>query len=203
MYEYILVGLGNPGTEYAHTRHNVGFDTVDCILKKAEEYGRVRELSGHKFSCELFQAELPSLPPLLLAKPLTFMNASGRCVQPLLAWYKLPPEALIVIHDDLDIPVGQLRWKFSGGNAGHNGLKSITACLGTNAFYRLRIGIGRPLHKNAVIDWVLSRAQNQEAEDIAYAEQIAIDVLAAFFQDGQQAATTKANASKALSPNRL
>lgn len=89
--------------------------------------------------------------------PQTFMNLSGQCVQPLLVWHKLKPEQLVVAHDELDIPAGELRFKRGGGNAGHNGLKSITELLGTPDFYRLRLGIGRPPHKGDVINWVLGR----------------------------------------------
>ncbi|MBO4335397.1 MAG: aminoacyl-tRNA hydrolase [Desulfovibrio sp.] len=193
MYQAVIVGLGNPGPEYAHTRHNCGFDTLDCLLKEAREEGRVRELNGAKFSCELWQVDLPRLScDLLCAKPLTFMNASGRCVQPLLAWHKVGWDKLIVIHDELDIPAGQIRCKFGGGNAGHNGLKSISAQLGSNDFLRIRIGIGRPPHKNTVINWVLGHPTSDERENIALAEAKALDVLACYFQKGLEAAVSLA-----------
>ena len=129
---------------------------------------------------------------LLCAKPLTFMNASGRCVQPLLAWHKVGWDKLIVIHDELDIPAGQIRCKFGGGNAGHNGLKSISAQLGSNDFLRIRIGIGRPPHTNTVINWVLGHPTSDERENIALAEAKALDVLACYFQKGLEAAVSLA-----------
>lgn len=197
MYAGVLIGLGNPGPQYAHTRHNCGFDVLDLVLALAEEEGRLRELSGAKFFCTLWQAELPSFGGnFLCAKPLTFMNESGRSVQPLLAWHKLQPRSMVVIHDELDIQPGELRFKFGGGNAGHNGLKSISAQLGTNDFYRLRIGIGRPVHKANVINWVLGRAVDEEKEAIECAERSALDVLEAFFRKGLEAATTCAKAKK-------
>lgn len=117
-----IVGLGNPTPEYAHTRHNQGFDVITLLLKEANLTGSVRSINGAKFNCELWQVEADFLNGTwLCAKPLTFMNLSGKCVQPLLAFYKLKPNNLIVLHDELDIKAGELRFKYSGGNAGHNG----------------------------------------------------------------------------------
>ncbi|MBO4368849.1 MAG: aminoacyl-tRNA hydrolase [Desulfovibrio sp.] len=189
----ILVGLGNPGLQYAHTRHNCGFDTLDLLLDEAAKDGRVRELPGSKFSCALWQITCPRLDgSWLCAKPMTFMNESGRCVQPLLAWHKIEPSNLIVIHDELDIQPGSLRFKFAGGNAGHNGLKSISQMLGTNDFYRLRIGIGRPKTKANVVNWVLGRPDAEEKEAILLAMHRAIDVLEVFTKEGLASATAKA-----------
>lgn len=144
-YAGVLVGLGNPGPRYDGTRHNCGFALVSALLELAEREGRLSGLNGGKFSCELWRLHLPRLGGAwLAAMPQTFMNLSGQCVQPLLAWHKLKPEQLVVAHDELDIPAGELRFKRGGGNAGHNGLKSITELLGTPDFYRLRLGIGRP-----------------------------------------------------------
>ncbi len=197
-YSYVLVGLGNPGAQYDGTRHNCGFLLVDALCRKAEREGRVQSMNGGKFSCELLRVELPELRgPWLVAKPQTFMNLSGQCVQPLLAWHKLPPDRLVVAHDELDIPAGHLRFKFGGGNAGHNGLKSISQLLGTPDFYRLRIGIGRPPHKGDVTNWVLGRPAGDDAAAVAKGIDNALDVLFAFVAGGLERAARNAQQSAA------
>ena len=164
----VVVGLGNPGNQYAGTRHNCGFAFVESLLDHARrEGGQVQSQNGGKFSCELWRLRYDGLPgDWLAAMPQTFMNLSGQCVQPLLAWHKIRPDQLVVVHDELDIPAGELRFKKGGGNAGHNGLKSITQLLGTPDFYRLRIGIGRPPQKGDVINWVLGRPCSEDAKSI-------------------------------------
>ncbi len=141
----VVVGLGNPGGEYAHTRHNIGFMVVDAIHERhgfapwrLRYEGLVSEgiLDGTK---------------CYLVKPQTFMNLSGTCVQPLLQFYKIPISDVIVIHDELDLDVGEMRMKQGGGDAGHNGLKSISRALG-GTYHRLRIGIGHPRRLNLPID---------------------------------------------------
>ncbi|MCI7568118.1 aminoacyl-tRNA hydrolase [Desulfovibrio sp.] len=195
-YAYVLVGLGNPGAQYDGTRHNCGFMLIDALCRKAEAEGRVQSMNGSKFSCELLRVDLPELRgPWLVAKPQTFMNLSGQCVQPLLAWHKLPPDRLVVAHDELDIPAGHLRFKFGGGNAGHNGLKSINQLLGTPDFYRLRIGIGRPPHKGDVTNWVLGRPSGDDAVAIARGIDNALDVLFAFVAGGLERAVRTAQQS--------
>ena len=150
-------------------------------------------------ACELLRVDLPELRgPWLVAKPQTFMNLSGQSVQPLLAWHKIPPNRLVVAHDELDIPAGHLRFKFGGGNAGHNGLKSITELLGTQNFYRLRIGIGRPRERFQVSDWVLT-TMKEEAPLWEEAMDSGVDVLSAFAKKGLERAVTLANrASKRI-----
>ena len=179
---YIIAGLGNPGKEYENTRHNIGFDVIDRLAE--EENIAVME-SKHK---ALIGKGYVAGQKVILAKPQTFMNLSGQCVQPLLAWYKIRPDQLVVVHDELDIPAGELRFKKGGGNAGHNGLKSITQMLGTPDFYRLRIGIGRPPQKGDVINWVLGRPCSEDAEKIRAATDNALEVLKIFVQKGLEAA---------------
>ena len=194
-YKGVLVGLGNPGAEYANTRHNCGFALVQALLEMAGREGDVATMNGGKFHCELWRVSLPALGgQWLCAMPQTFMNNSGQCVQPLLAWHKLPVESLVVVHDEMDIPAGQLRFKRGGGNAGHNGLKSITQMLGTPDFYRLRIGIGRPVHKGDVLNWVLGRPDAHDRECMEAALPAAIDVLAAFVKRGLAEAVAQARA---------
>lgn len=158
----MLVGLGNPGNEYYGTRHNVGFSFIDKLLQLPD--ADVSLLSKNKFKAEFWKFFQKDIGELILVKPQTFMNLSGEAVSPLLNWFKLASDSLIVVHDELDIPVGSIRFKFGGGNAGHNGLKSITLQLGTPNFYRLRIGIGRPQYKSEIIQWVLGHPSPADAE---------------------------------------
>lgn len=196
-YSGIVVGLGNPGPRYQGTRHNCGFALVSALVQEAEREGQVTECNGGKFSCELWRLRLPRLQGTwLAAKPLTFMNLSGQCVQPLLAWHKLTPNQLLVAHDELDIPAGELRFKLGGGNAGHNGLKSITELLGTPDFYRLRIGIGRPQHKGDVLTWVLGRPDAEDAEHLREAMPKALETLFVFASKGLEAAMRQARGAK-------
>lgn len=135
----LIVGLGNPGTQYERTRHNVGFMIVDAL---AIAY-RLSPISTAKHKADVFKGEIEG-KRTLLAKPLTYMNDSGVAVQALLNFYKLTPNDLVVIHDDKDIPLGETRVQKGRGAAGHNGIKSIIEHLGTKDFTRIRVGIGFP-----------------------------------------------------------
>jgi PTH1 family peptidyl-tRNA hydrolase len=136
--EWVVTGLGNPGEEYARSRHNSGFMTIDRIAKaKGVELGR-RRFKG--VTAETTLAEKPAL----LVKPQTFYNLSGECVSALLGYFKIPPNHLIVLHDELDLEAGRLRIKQGGGDAGNRGVRSIAESIGTTDFIRVRIGIGRP-----------------------------------------------------------
>ena len=153
MFE-LVVGLGNPGSEYATTRHNIGWMLLDHLpaLASANWKSKFKGLyteASHKGS------------KFYVLKPQTFMNVSGESVQPLTAFFKIEPAKILVLHDELDIPFGQIHFKTVGGLAGHNGLKSIAACLGTDQFARMRIGIGRPIH-GTVANWVLSPFSKEE-----------------------------------------
>ena len=198
-YRGLIAGLGNPGRQYEGTRHNLGFALVDFVLRAAEQDGRVESLSGSKFRCELWRCTLGREKGWwLAAKPQTYMNCSGESVQPLLAWHKLTPGHLLVVHDELDIAPGHMRFKFGGGNAGHNGLQSITQHLGTPDFYRLRLGIGRPPHKGDVTHWVLGRPQSDEARLQEESLPDALKTLLIFAADGVKAAAAHANSVKVL-----
>lgn len=144
----LVVGVGNPGAEYAQTKHNIAW----LLLDSHPVAGRANWKSKFK---GLFCDTDSKGSRVTFLKPQTFMNLSGESVQPLAAFYKIPPEEILVIHDELDIPFGQVHFKMGGGLAGHNGLKSIASCLGTDNFGRMRVGIGRPVH-GTVSDWVLS-----------------------------------------------
>lgn len=148
----LVVGLGNPGKEYASHRHNVGFMAVDEIADRTRS-----DPFREKFSGVHARANAGDEQAILL-KPMTYMNESGRSVQPALAFFKVQPARLIVIHDELDLPFGEVRLKFGGGHAGHNGLRSIMSSIGTGDFGRIRVGIGRPPtgFRGEVADYVLS-----------------------------------------------
>jgi PTH1 family peptidyl-tRNA hydrolase len=134
----IIAGLGNPGPQYETTRHNAGFLAIDHLVEEWRAEGPDRAYEG-----ELFLAHVGS-EKVLLVKPQTFMNLSGKCVAPLLRFYKLKPEDLIVIHDEVDLRPPQIRIKTGGGSAGNNGIRSIDASLGSPEYHRIRIGVGKP-----------------------------------------------------------
>ncbi len=153
---YLIVGLGNPGAKYAKNRHNVGFMVVDRLIDRLGP----TPISKKEFKGELFKSQ-----DILLLKPSTFMNLSGQSVLAVKNFYKIPQERIIVIHDDLDLPLGALRFKKGGSSGGHNGLKSIDALVGSE-YLRVRFGIGRPERKEQVISYVLSDFTSKELECI-------------------------------------
>ena len=160
---YLIVGLGNPGDEYAHTRHNAGFDVVDAI---ADEIG----VRYWKTECGALTAKGAWRDhDVVLAKPQSYMNTSGGPVKQLMNAYGVDGEHLIVVHDELDIDPGTVRAKFGGGHAGHNGLRSICDKTGTRDWFRLRVGIGRPPGRLPVADYVLSLPKKEAKEDFDYA----------------------------------
>lgn len=192
----LIAGLGNPGKRYDGTLHNCGFMFIARLLALAEREGMAEELPGRKFNARLWRIRLEQLNGIWLAcEPQTFMNESGQAIQPLLSWYKLKPASLVVVQDEMDIPPGQLRFKFGGGLAGHNGLSSIARHLGTQDFYRLRIGIGHPARKEQILDWVLGRPGGEAASKLAEAIGNAIEVFFAFTRDGPGAAIQLARQS--------
>lgn len=143
---WLITGLGNPGSQYADTRHNIGFVTLDALVVSNEAV----DVSKSSFHGSLYKKG-----SLLFLKPQTFMNRSGDSVGSVASFYKIEPEKIIVIHDDLDLPFGALRFKFGGGNGGHNGLKSIDTTIGSS-YLRVRLGIGKPEYKSQVSSYVLS-----------------------------------------------
>lgn len=184
-YAGLVTCLGNPGQKYQSTRHNMGFLFLDLLLAEARRVGDVQELNGKKFRGNLWAFSLPPIPGKWLAlAPLTFMNDSGLAVSPTLAWHNLTPAHLLVVQDEMDIPCGALRFKFGGGLAGHNGLASIATHLGTRDFYRLRIGIGKPPHKDDTLNWVLGRPQEADREKIAAVMPLALETFVIFATEG-------------------
>lgn len=151
----IVVGLGNPGNEYAATRHNVGFMAIDAL---AHHWG----ISSWKKRGQALVAEYRGAEPVVLIKPQTYMNLSGVAVGELARWYKVAPEDIIVIFDDMDLPIGRLRLRTKGGSGGHRGIESLLTHLANGNFGRLRIGIDRPPTNWQVVDYVLSVFTSEE-----------------------------------------
>ena len=171
---FLIVGLGNPGSKYAQTRHNVGFLVLDAL---------VRRWGGS--ATGKFQGELYSYPDrhVHLLKPQTFMNLSGQSVVQAVGFFKVSDQRLLVVSDDLDLPVGQLRLRKSGGAGGHNGLKSILELLGTDNFPRLRIGIGRP-PEGATTGHVLGKIAKSETKLFEEAVALSADAVEAWMTTG-------------------
>ena len=157
----LVVGLGNPGSRYEDTRHNAGFWFIDQLARSKGETLR-RESRFHGEVCRVTLAG----QDVWLLKPDTFMNRSGQSVGALATFYKIPPEKILVVHDELDLPTGTLRLKVGGGHGGHNGLRDIIAHLGGNQFARLRVGIGHPGNSREVADYVLKAPGKAEHEQI-------------------------------------
>lgn len=161
----LIVGLGNPGYEYVNTRHNAGFLVVDALMQSAEfvEKAEWQPLEGELYRVLLKRCEGRLGQELLVLKPMTYMNSSGLAVAPVLEWAALTPSSLLVVSDDLDMQLGRLRLRAKGSSGGHNGLKSIAECLGTQDFARLRVGVGRPQPGDeGVIDYVLGSWASSE-----------------------------------------
>lgn len=155
-----LVGLGNPGTEHARQRHNAGFWLVDMLSESVGEPFRQQK----KFKGEVARPNMAGTP-LWMLKPVTYMNRSGEAVQPFAAFHKYAPADLLIAHDDMDLPPGTIRLKQGGGHGGHNGLRDIHRVLGED-YARLRIGIGHPGHKDAVLGYVLGSPSKADAQAI-------------------------------------
>ena len=173
---FLIVGLGNPGAEYEHTRHNAGFDVVDAL---ADELGaRYWKTEGGALTARCtYRGD-----ELALVKPQSYMNTSGGPVKTLMKTYGVAPDHLIVVHDELDIDPGTIRVKFGGGHAGHNGLRSIGDKLGTRDWHRVRVGIGRPPGRKPVVDWVLSQPRKDDLE--AFQHAVALGAEAVLFLIG-------------------
>lgn len=183
----VIVGLGNPGPEYANTRHNAGFWCVDRLA----DLHRIRLTTKHQ-TCLLGEGEIEG-KAVVLAKPRTFVNLSGEAARYLLARFGAKPDKLLVIYDDMDLPIGKMRLRPNGSPAGHNGMKSITATLGTEAFPRLRIGIGRPSEGGGNIGHVLGRLSPEEQKLADEAVERATQAVACLLAEGIATAMNKYN----------
>ena len=184
---FLIVGLGNPGEEYEHTRHNAGFDTVDKI---ASEIG----VRYWKNECGALTGKGAYHDiDVVLAKPQSYMNTSGGPVKQLMNAYGVSPDRLVVIHDELDIDPGTIRVKFGGGHAGHNGLRSICDKLGTRDWFRVRCGIGHPPGRMPVADYVLSLPKKDAADDFAQATDLGCEAALFLIEHGLEKTQQKFN----------
>lgn len=185
---WIVVFLGNPGPKYRDTRHNAGFMAADAMEKKLGV-----SINKLRFKALTAQATLGGEKVLLL-KPQTYMNLSGESVSPAAAFYKVPPEHIIVVSDEVSLPIGKLRIRKSGSAGGHNGLKNIITMLGTDAFPRIRMGVGAPPHADYdMADWVLSSFKNQDADDMRSLALRVCDAVECYIAEGPDRAMNKFN----------
>lgn len=185
---YIIVGLGNPGKQYEHTRHNVGFDTIDVL---AERYHISVDAKKHK---ALYGKGLIEGNKVILAKPQTYMNLSGESVRELIDFYKIDEtEELIVIYDDISLDPGQLRLRAKGSAGGHNGIKNIIAHLGGQEFKRVKVGVGEKPKGYDLADYVLSRFPKEEREKVDAALERAADAAVKIITDDMAAAMNEYN----------
>lgn len=184
---FLVVGLGNPGAEYQNTRHNVGFRAIEVLAREAGEDASRLERRALVGSVTLGEV------PVLLVRPMTYMNLSGESVAPLMRIHGLQPDSVLVITDDLDLPLGRIRIRAEGSPGGHNGLKSLTAHLGTEAFPRIRIGIGRPKPGVTVVDHVLSEFTPEEQDTVNEAIQRAADAVRVIVAEDLEAAMRQFN----------
>lgn len=184
-YKSVIVGLGNPGPKYARTRHNIGFMLVDHLLRTAAERKSMRlEKIEESGDYELWSAKFAGAFRLL-AKPMTYMNLSGKAVSKICGRHTVPPGDVVVVHDELDLPTGRMKFKKGGGNNGHNGLESIQDCLNTPDFFRLRLGVGRPVEQyKDISDWVLEPFDDQTAAQLPEIIAHAAKGLDIFFRRG-------------------
>ncbi len=184
---WLVVGLGNPGAEYADNRHNVGFMVVDLIARRVGAgFGRHRKAVAAVAEGRLGVGA--DSPRLVLAKPLTYMNLSGGPVAALSQFYKIPVDRMIAVHDELDIPYGVIRLKTGGGEGGHNGLRSLVRSLGSKDFFRVRVGIGRPPGRQDPADFVLRDFTATERKDLDFLVDRAADAVEAIIVQGLEPA---------------
>ena len=168
----LIVGLGNPGSEYEPTRHNAGFWFVDEFARRCRQDFRTEP----RFNSEVARCQLDG-DECRLQKPLTFMNRSGQAVGALMRFFKIPVEQILVVHDELDLSPGVIRLKKGGGHGGHNGLRDLISHLGSKDFHRLRVGIGHPGHRDQVVGYVLKKPSGEDRRLIEDAIYDALDVM--------------------------
>jgi PTH1 family peptidyl-tRNA hydrolase len=192
----LIVGLGNPGAQYDRTRHNIGFEVVDALGKRWQvPLAENRKFQGY------FGEGFIARHKVRLLKPSTFMNLSGQSIRSILDWYKLDPIAVLVVYDDMDLPVGRLRLRLKGSAGGHNGMKSTIAHLGTQDFPRLRLGIGSPRAatqradppKGETISHVLGKFAPQEREPVQQAIDQALNAIETIYEKGIETAMNRFN----------
>lgn len=185
---WMVVGLGNPGPRYELTRHNTGFFVVDLLADRDRSFAWQ---SSTRFSGQFAKGTLAGAR-LLLVKPQTFMNLSGRCVQPLAHFYGVPPERIVAVHDDVDLDPGRLKLKQGGGDGGHKGIRSMAQLLGDPGFYRVRCGVGRP-ERGDVVDYVLHAFADGEWDTVRDMVDRAADAVTCLLTRGLREAMNRYN----------
>ena len=185
---WLIVFLGNPGPRYEMTRHNAGFMAADAMAREKNLSINKSRFKALTATCDVGGESV------LLMKPQTFMNLSGDAVSQAVKFYKIPPEHVIVVSDEISLPIGKLRIRTKGSAGGHNGLKDIIAKLGTDGFPRIRIGVGAPPHPDYdMADWVLSSFKNQDAEDMLAAAARAAEAAQCYISQGADRAMNRFN----------
>ena len=190
---WLVVGLGNPGPSYAGHRHNVGYHVVEALAERmgspfrAHKSGRADVVEGR-----LAPPGTPG-PRVVLARPRSYMNEIGGVVKQLAGFYKVPPERIVAVQDELDLPFGTMRVKLGGGDNGHNGLRSMRSSLGTGDFHRVRIGVGRPPGRQEVADFLLSNYSAAERKDVPFQVMDAADAVECLVTEGLEKTQQKFN----------
>ena len=182
---YLIIGLGNPGSRYRKTRHNIGFMVLEKLATRWEV-----DLKHKSFDALWNRGKIAG-ENVILAMPQTYMNLSGNAARRLLAYFKVDMNKLIVVHDDLDLPFGTVRLKTGGGNAGHKGLLSIATCLGSGDFMRVRLGIGKPADKSRIESYVLEKFETEDSALLESIIQLAAEAAADIVTSGMQQAMAK------------
>ncbi len=193
----LIVGLGNPGSKYHRTRHNVGFDAVDLIAKS----WKISLAENKRFNAEFGEGVSSTGQRMRLLKPLTFMNRSGQSIRAVMDWYKVSPGSVVIIYDDMDLPTGRLRLRLSGSAGGHNGMKSAIAHMGTQDFPRIRIGVGRPAGAadDPVISHVLGKFSPSESKQVEAVLYWVLSAIELSLKDGFSKAMSLYNSRDASS----
>lgn len=184
---YLIVGLGNPESEYSRTRHNMGFDVINEIAKRQEI-----ELSRTKFN-GIYGSGIVEEEKVILLKPQTFMNLSGQCIKTFMDFYKIPIENVLVIYDDMDVEIGSIKLRKKGGPGTHNGAKSVVHELVSEDFPRIRVGIGKPVDEYDAIDYVIGQVEEETYEKLKVGIDKAADAVEEFLKNGIDNAMNKFN----------
>ncbi|HOA80006.1 MAG TPA: aminoacyl-tRNA hydrolase [Defluviitaleaceae bacterium] len=175
---YAIIGLGNPGLQYAATRHNVGFEVIERLA-----FENNIDVSRKKFHALIGEGMIGG-EKVILAKPQTYMNLSGKSVIEIINWYKLDPRNIIIIYDDISLPIGLIRVRTKGSDGGHNGIKNIISCLGSQEFLRVRVGVGEKPPGWDLSDYVLSRFTKEEIKEMVQSIKIASDAVETIIKEG-------------------
>ena len=185
-YDFLVVGLGNPGLQYEKTRHNVGFMSADLLMKKAGGEFTKHKMDSHYGECEIGKKRI------LVMKPQTFMNNSGTAVSAVSKFYKIPADKIIIISDDISLDVGKIRIRRKGSHGGHNGLKDIFQLLGTDSIMRVKIGVGAKPHPDYdLADWVLGKFPKEDEENLSTALDNSVKAIEEIITRGIDSAMNK------------